>query len=116
MRWVHASQATRTVVQTDLSPFRRRVFQRRKSYTVAMGGMPPQEQKHEGRDERAALARGLSVGHLLGEEWRSDGDGIYRLVTPAEPVESAPAERGVVAAPDDVDDLIAELSADLGRR
>jgi len=80
-----------------------------------MGGVAPQGQEHEGRDARAAQARGDSVGNLLGEEWRSDGDGIYRLVPPSEPSESAPAERRV-AAPDDVDELIAELSADLGRR
>jgi hypothetical protein len=80
-----------------------------------MGGEPPQGQEDERRDERAVQARGHSLGHLLGEEWRSDGDGIYRLAAPAEPSESAPSERRVIA-PDDVDELIAELSADLARR
>lgn len=79
-----------------------------------MGGKPPQGREHGGRDERAVQARGLSLAHLLGEEWRSDGDGIYRLVAPAESSEPVLRdERTVTSAPDDLDELIAELSADL---
>jgi hypothetical protein len=82
-----------------------------------MGGEPPQGQEHEGRDERAVQARGPWLGEMLGEEWRSDGDGIYRFVASAEPSElEPPAERQLTSTPDAVDALIAELSADLGRR
>lgn len=83
-----------------------------------MGGVPPQGQEQEGPDARAVHARGHWIGHLLGEEWRSDGDGIYRLVAPTEQLGSAaPADEPQdAAAPDAVDDLIAELSADLKRR
>jgi hypothetical protein len=82
-----------------------------------MGGEPPQWKEHEGRDERAVQARGPWLGEMLGEEWRSDGDGIYRFVASAEPSElEPPAERQLTSTPDAVDALIAELSADLGRR
>jgi hypothetical protein len=82
-----------------------------------MGGEPPQGQQHEERDERAVQARGHWLAQHLGEQWRSDGDGIYRLVASEDPPESEPLTRESTAAqtPDDVDELIAELSADLRR-
>jgi hypothetical protein len=78
-----------------------------------MGGEPPQhEEEGDGRDERAIQARGHSVAQLLGEEWRTDGDGIYRLVAQSEASDGS-TERA--AERDAVDDLIAELTADLGQ-
>jgi hypothetical protein len=84
-----------------------------------MGGEPPQQQEREQRDEHAVRARGHWVGQLLGEQWQTDGDGIYRLAAEEDPPEPAPSSTGSVeraAGRDAVDDLIAELTADLRRR
>jgi hypothetical protein len=83
-----------------------------------MGGEPPQGEQQKERDERALQARGYWLAKQLGEQWQSDGNGIYRFVASEDPSESEPLKRDSTAAPapDTVDDLIAELSADLGRR
>jgi hypothetical protein len=80
-----------------------------------VGGEPPLQEEHGGRDERAVTVRGDSVAQLLGEQWHTDGDGIYRLVEQMDPVEPSPngPQRG--GRRDAVDDLIAELTADLRR-
>ena len=81
-----------------------------------MGGEPPQGQQPE-RDERAVQARGHWLAQQLGEGWQSDGKGIYRLVGSEGPAGFEPLTREAITAPapDAVDALIAELSADLGR-
>jgi hypothetical protein len=73
-----------------------------------MGGEPPLRREDEEPDDGVQRERGHWLERELGEQWRSEGDGIYRLVGQTDPAEAP------VTAPDFVDDLIAQLSGELG--
>lgn len=85
-----------------------------------MGGEPPLRREDEGQDEGADRAREHWFARQLGEQWQSEGDGIYRFVAQTNPSEARPpsdvarSAESPDTAPDIVDDLIAELSGEVG--
>jgi hypothetical protein len=81
-----------------------------------VGGEPPPRREDEGQDEDGVQARGHWLAQQLGEEWQTDGDGIYRFVARTDPPEAprprggAPSAESRGPSPEVIDDLIAELS------
>lgn len=73
-----------------------------------VGGEPPLGRKDEEPDDGVRRERANWLARELGEQWRSEGDGIYRFVGQSDPAEALPTP------PDFVDDLIAQLSGELG--
>lgn len=73
-----------------------------------VGGEPPLRRNDEEPDDGVLQERAHWLVRELGAQWQSEGDGIYHFVGQTDPTE-APA-----TAPDLVDDLIAQLSGELG--